>query len=250
MKKITAILCVLALVACFCGAASAASMDWDTLVTQMEEKEKVYSVGPEFFEKMAEQAPDENEVTLWKLSCSAKLPEERAAASAALVKGLFPEGNPSRWEEVNGFFPTGTYVPRQLVAVNALFNAVMEFMRLEDGKYTAAWLMKEFVKSSRARVIFIDNMPEAFRETLDELLAQVYMGGAWESSKIQGPYPFVPVYGGKCTTTYAIDHHLQFMDGLCGVARSTGSGYYGWDREKGYIYRIVDFGDTDPKFDK
>lgn len=248
MKRITTMLCALALAVCFCTAAAAASLDWDSAVAWLNEKEKIYSYGPELFEKTASQAPDEDEATLWEISCGAQLPEERAAASAALVKELFPDGDPSRWEEVNGFFPTGTYVPRQLVAVNALFNAVTEFMRIEDGKYTAAWLMKEFVKSSRARVIFIDNMPEEFRETLDSLLAQVNMGGAWESSKVQGPYPFVPKYGGVRTTAYAADYGLQFMDGMCGVARSTGFGYFGWDRANGRLYRLVDHSEGDMRY--
>ncbi|MPM96101.1 hypothetical protein SDC9_143258 [bioreactor metagenome] len=63
------------------------------------------------------------------------------------------------------------------------------------------------------------------------------MGGDWTSDKIEGPYPFVPVYNGVRTYDYAVSRGLQFLDGFGGISAS---GPYAWDRARGTVYRIVD----------
>ena len=236
MKKLFALTAAL-LAAAFCGTAFAGG-DWGTLVAQMESREKIKREGPAFFAQTALLAPQVSGRELWELSCSAPDPQIRAAASAALVKKWFPEGDPANWRQVNGFFPPASCVPRQIVAVNALFNAVTALSQMPEGKYAAAWLMQRFAQSPMGRLIFIDNMPAPFRKTLDELIAETGMGGCWDSSKIEGPYPFVPVYDGVRTFDYAASRGLQFLDGFGGICSS--SGPYAWDRARGAVYRIAD----------
>lgn len=236
MKKLIALMTAAVLAAAFCGTAFAGD-DWDTLVAQMESRQKIKTEGPAFLAQIALLAPSGSDRELWELSCSAPAVQTRAAASAALVKKWFPEGDPANWQQVKGFFPPSSYVPRQIVAVNALFNAVTALSQMPEGKYAAAWLMRQFAQSSMGKLIFIDNMPAPFRKTLDELIAETGMGGYWASSKIEGPYPFVPVYGGVRTYDYAVSRGLQFLDGFGGVSVS---GPYAWDRARGAVYRIVD----------
>ena len=94
-------------------------------------------------------APAGSDAELFALSMNAPSAETRAAAGAALVKKWFPDGDPANWEKVNGFMSAGSYVPRQIVAVNALYNAVTALSELPDGKYAAAWLMTRFASTSR-----------------------------------------------------------------------------------------------------
>lgn len=236
MKKIFVLMLAAALAAVFCGAAAAGD-DWDTFVAQMENRQKIKSEGPAFYDQIALLAPAGSERELWELSCSAPNLQTRAAASAALVKKWFPEGDPANWQQVTGFFPPASYVPRQIVAVNALFNAVTALSQMPEGKYAAAYLMRQFAQSSMGKLIFIDNMPAPFRKTLDSLLAETDMGGYWASSKIEGPYPFVPVYNGVRTYDYAMSRGFQFLNGFGGIAES---GPYAWDRANGFVYRLVD----------
>ena len=240
MKKFIA-LAAAALVA-MSGTPSAAPADtcWDEFVAREAEREKIHAEGPEYFSKIALLAPQGGDAELWRLSCSAPTQEMRAAASAALVKKWFPGGDPANWESVTGFFPSSSFTPKQLVAVNALFNAVDALSRVEGGKYSAAWLMTRFAKSSRAKLCFIDEMPEYFRKVLDDLIAETKMPGDWSSSRIAGPYPFVPLYGGERSMSYATANGLQFLDGAGAVANF---GPYAWYRARGFVYRIVDRSD-------
>lgn len=236
MKKIIALVTLTAaLAAVFCGAVLAA--DWDAFVAQMESRGKIKSEGPAFLERIALLAPEGSERELWELSCSAPSLQTRAAASTALVKKWFPEGDPANWQRVTGFFPPSSYVPKQIAAVNALFNAVTALSQMPDGKYAAAYLMRQFAQSSMGKLVFIGNMPAQFRKTLDSLIAETDMGGDWTSDKIEGPYPFVPVYNGVRTYDYAVSRGLQFLDGFGGISAS---GPYAWDRARGTVYRIVD----------
>ncbi|MDO5115617.1 MAG: hypothetical protein Q4D58_05920 [Synergistaceae bacterium] len=236
MKK-TAALVILLLTALICCGAASADDRWDKMVAQMESREKIRNEGPAFLSQIALLAPAGSDAELWRLSYSAPSLQTAAAAGVALVKKWFPDGDPANWEEVVGFFPSNSYVPRQLVAVNALFNAVSALSRMEEGKYAAAWLMLRFGESSRGRLIFIYNMPEQFRKTLDRLIAETSMPGYWESDKIEGPWPFVPRYNGTVLYDRAVTENYQFLNGMGGIA---GSGPYAWDRARGFVYRVID----------
>ncbi|MBQ9882504.1 MAG: hypothetical protein IJM42_07855 [Synergistes sp.] len=225
-----------------CSALPAAAADpagWDEFVEREMAREKIREEGPGYFSRTALLAPEGSDAELWQLSLAAPTPEVRAAAACALVNKWFPDGDPANWEAVRGFLPASSYVPKQIVAVNALFNAVDALRYSQEGKYAAAWLMMRFASSSRAKLLFIEEMPQYFRNVLDELLAEVKMPGDWSSKKIEGPYPFVPLYDGIRTVNYAITNGLQFIDGTGGLASF---GYYAWDRANGLVYRVEDPG--------
>lgn len=237
IKKLFASVMLLALLACAQPAAAADPAGWDEFVEREAAREKIREEGPAVFSRTALLAPQGSDYDLWQLSCAAPTAEVRAAAACALVEKWFPEGDPANWQEVSGFFPGSSFVPKQIYAVNALFNAVDALMRVEGGKYAAAWLMMRFASSSRAKLYFIEEMPEYFRSVLDELIAEVKMPGDWSSKKTEGPYPFVPSYDGVRSVNYAITNGLQFIDG---AGRLSSFGSYAWDRARARIYEVVD----------
>ena len=183
MKKIIAALAA-ALVAVFSCGAAFADAEWDAFVAEMESRMKIKEEGEPVYTRIALLAPAGGDAELFDLSMNAPSVETRAAAGAALVKKWFPDGDPANWEQIEGFTSPGSYVPRQIVAVNALYNAVTALAELPDGKYAAAWLMTRFGSTSRAKLIFIDSMPAQFRETLDRLIAETGMPGAWETPRV------------------------------------------------------------------
>lgn len=242
MKKIITIFAVCIATAAFAFPAFAASQDWDQFVASMQQRENIKTTGPQILAQVSAQAPAVSDKELWKLSCSAPTAEQQAAASVALVNRWFPNGDPSQWEKVNGFFPPSSYTPLQIVAVNALFNAVTALSQIPDGKYAAAYLMNTFSQSALGMITFIETMPAPFRKTLDSLIAETGMQPEkWASTTIEGPYPFVPVYNWYTTYSNAVSNNFQFLNGWGGIA---GSGPYAWDRVHGYIYQIMESGDN------
>lgn len=236
MKKLAVALAAVVMLFNLCGSAPA-DEKWDSFVAEMEARIKIKEEGKAIFNSFAMLAPEGDAVALWRISCGDGDARRRAAASSALVQKWFPGGDPAEWEQVNGFFPSNSYVPMQIVAMNALFNAVEALSELPDGKFAAAWLMLRLGESSRGKLLFVDTMPARFREVLDRLVAETSMPGDWQSSRIEGPYPFVPVYNGTVLFDRAVTEGYQFLDGHGGLAAN---GPYAWDRANGYLYRVVD----------
>ena len=245
MIKIIAALAA-ALVAVFSCGAAFADVEWDAFVAEMESRMKIKEEGEAAYTRIALLAPAGSDAELFELSMNAPSVDTRAAAGAALVKKWFPDGDPANWEQIDGFTSPGSFVPRQIVAVNALYNAVTALSELPDGKYAAAWLMTRFGSTSRAKLIFIDSMPAPFRETLDRLIAETGMPGAWETTRVEGPWPFVPVFNGWVRRERAITEGYQFFDGFGGAASN---GQYAWDRANGFVYRVYDPSDVDYNID-
>ena len=236
-KTTTALLCAAVIAASGICTASAKAADWNDFSAHMEQQAKIRNEGAAFMEQLKNQAPGGDNKTLWEASCKASSPQERAAASYALMLKLLPNGDPSKWEEVKGFFDTSSYMPNQIVAVNALFNAVTALYQMPEGKYAAAYLMQEFGKSSRGKIIFIETTPKEFRATLDALIAETGLEGDWSSEKVEGPYPFVPRYAGVKTRQNAMTSNRIFLDGYGSIATN---GNFAWDRFKKEIYTIID----------
>ena len=134
MKKIIAALAA-ALVAVFSCGAAFADAEWDAFVAEMESRMKIKEEGEAAYTRIALLAPAGSDAELFELSMNAPSVDTRAAAGAALVKKWFPDGDPANWEQIDGFTSPGSFVPRQIVAVNVLYNAVTALSGLPDGKY-------------------------------------------------------------------------------------------------------------------
>ena len=234
MKK-TFVIAVMVLSAFWALPALAAS-DWDSFVAQMESEQRLKTDGPVIVAQVAQMDPQATDKELWNLSCNAPSVETRAAASVALVNKLFPSGDPSRWQEVQGFFPPQSYIPLQLVAVNALYNAVTALSQMPNGKLGAAYLMTLFGKSAIGKLYFIDNMPAQFRKTMDTLVAETPLAGDWSSETVEGPWPFVPAENFNiCTSAVQANSDFQYLNAMGQIAKT---GPYAWDRVTGGVYKV------------
>ena len=84
---------------------------------------------------------------------------------------------------------------------------------------------------------FIDDIPKDLRTVLDDVISKTAMKGDWGSVKIRGKMPLMPLYRGYITRNRADSDNMQYLDGLGSLASN---GRYAWDREKGYIYEIIE----------
>ena len=127
-----------------------AASDWDTFVAEMEKKEKIKDTGAAIVADMLDIAPGGTETELWQKLWNGE-PRWRAAAAVALISRMFPDGDPSRWQEVSGFAPRQSVQPRQLIAMDAFFVAVDSLSRIPDGIWGSAYLLDLFGKSGMGK---------------------------------------------------------------------------------------------------
>lgn len=215
---------------------AAASSDWDAFVAEQANKEMIKEKGTAVLTELRAAAPAGTEEELWKMLFSGEA-RTRAAAGLALADRIFPEGNPARWEEVSGFFPHRSVQPRQLAAMDGLFAAISAMRELPDGICGSALLLGQFGKSAAGRLKFIDDIPQSLRTVIDDVTAKTAMKGDWGSEKIRGKMPLMPLYRGYITRNRADSYQMQYLDGLGALSSN---GRYAWDREKGYIYEIIE----------
>ena len=235
MKKIVLVM-MFVLLFSVCSAPAFADDKWDAFVAKMEQQAKIKEIGLPVIEALRQSAPQGTEEELWQMSKSGEA-KARAAAAVALVDKMFPGGDPSRWEEVRGFLPRRSVQPRQLLAVDALFSAVSAMRELPDGVWGSAYMLDLFGKSAMGRLKFIDDIPAELRTVLDKVIEETQLRGDWSSSVIRGRMPLLPSYRGYITRNRADSEAMQFLDGYGSLS---GNGRYAWDRERNYIYEIID----------
>ena len=214
MKKLQILLAALLLVAVSAAGAFAASRTWEEFVAREANKEKITTEGVAVFNDVRKSAPQGAEYEIWKRLWSGDA-RSRAAAGVALVDRMFPGGDPSRWEEVNGIVPARSFQPRQLMAMDGLFCAIAALKELPNGVYASAFLLEQFGKSSRGKLMFIDDTPAEARKIIDEVVAgAALIKDYWTSSKVRGHMPFLGVYQGRITRSIADSRQMQYMDGF------------------------------------
>lgn len=216
-----------------------AATDWDTFAAQMEKRDKIKVTGEAVLNDMRSIAPEGSEENLWRMLWNGET-RSRAAAAVALVDRMFPDGDPSRWQEVSGFLPNRGVQPRQLVAMDGLFVAVLALKELPDGVWGAAYLLDNFGKSGIGKVKFIDEIPADLKEAIAEIVAETGIPGDWSSSMIRGRMPLLPSYRGAISRDTADSRNMQYLDGYGALAAN---GRYAWDRDNGYVYDVVDGAD-------
>ena len=127
-----------------------AASDWDTFVAEMGKREKIKDTGAAIVADMLDIAPQGTETELWQKLWNGE-PRWRAAAAVALISRMFPDGDPSRWQEVSGFVPGKSVQPRQLIAMDAFFVAVDSLSRIPDGLWGSAYLLDLSASPALAR---------------------------------------------------------------------------------------------------
>ena len=213
-----------------------AASDWDTFVAEMQKREKIKDTGAAVVADMLDIAPGGSETELWKRIWEGE-PRWRAAAAVALIYRVFPNGDPSRWQEVSGFEPQQSFQPRQLIAIDALFAAVDALSRMPDGIWGSAYLLDLFGKSGMGKIIFIEEIPEGMDKVISDVISETGLPGDWSIKRVRGRLPLLPVYRGYITRSSADSRNMQYLDGY-GALASNGS--YAWDRDRGYFYQVAE----------
>lgn len=213
-----------------------ASSDWDTFTAEMEKRSKIKDTGAAIVADMLDIAPQGSESELWNKLWDGE-PRWRAAAAVALINRMFPQGDPSRWQEISGFVPQRSVQPRQLMAMDAFFVAVDSLRQIPDGVWGSAYLLFLFGKSGMGKVMFIEEIPEGMDQVLNDVIAFTGLQGDWSIKKIRGRLPVLPIYRGYITRDTADSRNMQYLDGYGSIASN---GRYAWDRDRGYVYEVVE----------
>ena len=127
--------------------------------------------------------------------------------------------------------------PRQLIAMDAFFVAVDSLSRIPDGLWGSAYLLDLFGKSGFGKVMFIEEIPEGMDSLLSEIVSSTGLPGDWSIKRTRGKLPILPVYKGYITRSTADSRNMQYLDGYGSVASN---GKYAWDRDRGYVYQIIE----------
>ncbi len=173
--------------------------------------------------------------SLWE---SDTLPEIKIANALSIIHSLYPEGDPSRWDDVSGFW-NPSQVPKSLAAVDAVYVAVLNL--LEKPESSAHWLARDLfgalISSSRAKFYFVSQCPSEYiqiRERFESMSIRPPFG-RWPDASVQGNLPLAnPVMG--IISENAAGSRGYFSLDAYGVPSSGGS--FAWDREGGKLYRI------------
>lgn len=213
---------------------SLSSSRWDEFVTKSIEYERIQELGIPVINNLKEATVQQNEIELWEQLWQGD-PALRCKAGLALMDRIFPNGDPSRWQEVDGFLSISNRQPRQLAGIDAFFVVVSAIRDLPDGVWASAYILEKFGKSTRGRMYFIDDTTPEIRAVLDDVINKTGLKGDWSSRIIRGRMPFLPTYNGYITMSRAIDKQMVFINGHGAIA---GNGNYSWDRDGGYIYEI------------
>lgn len=213
-----------------------AASDWDTFTAEMEKRSKIKDTGVAIIADMRDIAPQGTEIELWHRLWEGE-PRWRAAAAVALIDRIFPGGDPSKWEEVSGFASNSSVQPRQLIALDALFVAVDSLRQITDGVWGSAYLLQQFGKSGWGKVMFIEEIPYGFDQTLRDIISTTGLTGDWSIKRIRGKLPLLPIYRGYITRDRADSRNMQYLGGYGSIASN---GRYAWDRDRGYIYEVVE----------
>jgi hypothetical protein len=192
--------------------------------------------------ELLSRAGEGSPVELWRRMVRGEgSPEALAADALALVDHIFPGGDPSRWEEVRGFWLPAD-VPVPLAALDAVFHGAVALLLMEDDR--APWLARSLVEalaaSDRGRTVAFRTAPVEVRALLEELAEQAPPPpvGGWPSGTVLGTLPFAHAVSGWITATRATMQNMTFLN-ASGVPVG-GSGAYAWDRERGRLYRVLD----------
>jgi len=192
--------------------------------------------------ELLSRAGEGSPVELWRRMVRGEgSPGALAADALALVDHIFPGGDPSRWEEVRGFWLPAD-VPVPLAALDAVFHGAAALLLMEDDR--APWLARSLVEalaaSERGRTVAFRTAPAEVRALLEELALQAPPPpvGGWPSGIAKGNLPYAHAVSGWITETRATMQNMTFLN-ASGVPVG-GGGIYAWDRERGRLYRVLD----------
>lgn len=242
LRKVSIVVALLSVTA-LCGPSWA---DWiDTYSARYEAMEEGERQAFVLKKALLEEAPDLEPYDLWRSLWSDLHPRDKASRAMAIIEALYPEGDPSRWEEVSGFF-LPQEVPKSLVALDAVFVAAQSLAQLDEegAPWLARSLLIDLSRSRRVRHYFMRRAPKEYPSIVRAIDAATGLPpiGGWPMEEIEGELPLAHPVHGWITIATAMSEEMLFLDAS---GRPTGgSGPYAWDRRRGKIYN-VNFGRDD-----
>lgn len=242
MKKMTVFMCAV-LLAVLVAAPSFAASSWEEFETRIARSEKIKICGEAVLNEFRKKPINATEEELWRALQSGTA-YSRASAGIALSDAIFPDKDPSRWQEVSGMFPKKEFAPRQLAALDGLFAAVIALKDIPDGVWGAAYLLDSFAKSSFGRLKFIDDMPKELKDAIEQVISETGLVLDLTDTRVRGKLPLLPRFGGDISDNEASGSNMQFLDGYGSLSNSA---FYAWDRNKGIGYKILDYREFNSK---
>ncbi|MGC9490478.1 MAG: cell division protein FtsL [Thermovirgaceae bacterium] len=228
--------------AVFAGTLPADAWTWEELVEAYGQKEELKPEAKALGENLLAEASDLQGVELWRHLVDPDTPgRQRAADGLKLIKELFPGGEPSRWDDVSGFW-LPAMVPKLLAAFDAVYYTVMGLLKLD--KPEAAWLARQLLtelkRSSRATHLALREAPAEYETILSQLEKTIKLPpvGGWPKGKTTGTLPFARPVRFHVSADYALMKGMIFLNSS-GVPVS-GMGSFAWDRKRGDIYHVLD----------
>ena len=160
--------------------------------------------------------------------------QARLEAAWSILRVWCPEGDASRWAEVD-YCELPSETPRPLMVIDALYSALIELRKTEAGVWLANELLREFSRSSHGRYDFLGVCPAPVAAAMEDIVARTGMIGLWKPRQVVGRLPIARPVSGSVSDSYAMDQGMQFLDG---AGRPANNGFYAWDRKSGNIYRV------------
>jgi hypothetical protein len=242
-KRTTAWMILLVLAAAFLGTGAAeAAATVEEWAAAIEARDAGMARAGSLRSELLSEAGKASPIERWRRMVRGEgTPEALAADALALVEDLFPAGDPSRWDEVRGFWLPAD-VPVALAALDAVFHGAAALLLM--GGDRAPWLARSLVESlaasDRARTVAFRTAPAEVRSLLEVLAEQAPPPpvGGWPSGTALGRLPFAHGVSGWITETRATMENMTFLN-ASGVPVG-GGGIYAWDRKRGRLYRVLD----------
>jgi hypothetical protein len=220
---------------------SSQASEFDDLFILYEIKEAGESEGLKLHERLLKQAPEGiPQYEMWKSLFSENLSdEEKASIALKLVDDIFPEGDPSQWDAVEGLW-IPQLMPKPLAALDGLYMAMQSLLSMDEEG--APWLARDLFlrlyKSRGARFYGIRTVPIEVLDILEKLKARAPLPpiGGWPNPQIIGRLPFARKIYGCISVDTALMYNMTFLDSY-GRPRG-GAGVFAWDRARGRIFHV------------
>jgi len=223
------------------SADTAPKRSYEELAALYLAKEEARPEIAELEESLLSMADQAKPIDLWRSIRDEGTPSRlRAANGLALIRLLFPEGDPSQWESVSGFWHP-QMVPKPLAAFDAVYYTSLALLDLEER--SAPWLAQRILEdlrsSSRSAHLAIRTAPREYENMIEKLEALTGLPpvGGWPKAEIKGELPFAHPARSVVTYSYAMLREMIFLNS---AGQPASGGPYAWDRERGRVYRVVE----------
>lgn len=176
---------------------------------------------------------------LWA-KCFSDDAAERLSSAWSVLNTCVPDGDISRWAEVN-YLEVPSLRPRAFMVIDALYVAIIELAGIDSGEWVAADLLKSFSRSSHGRYDFLGVCPEPVAKAIMHVVDETHIIGNWTPREVVGQLPIARGVSGSVTRSRALEKNMVFLDGA-GIPSA--NGFYAWDRPSGRIYHLIEPSDT------